>query len=196
MIPSPKTKVQAAKAPTVPCAINSIDDSDNDLTLPPETPAPDTPKPRRRGRTADNVSIGMMIKKGPNTYRAALDAEHSEQWKEVIGKEVASIESHEVFTFVGKVPEGASMIGSLCVMARKLMANGTIDKWKVRLVGRGDLQKPGDYNDITSTVIDSASIRLAPGLAAMCKDAYAYFSPQTYEMLYGSTRERVSMDGE
>jgi hypothetical protein len=51
-------------------------------------------------------------------------------------------------------------------MGRKLMANGIIDKWKVRLVGRGDLQKPGDYNDITSPVIDSASIGLALGLAA------------------------------
>jgi len=58
------------------------------------------------------------------------------------------------------------MIGSHWVMGRKLMANGTIDKWKVRLVGRGDLQKPGDYNVITSPVIDSASIRLALGLAA------------------------------
>ena len=46
------------------------------------------------------------------------------------------------------------------------MANGTIDKWKVQLVSRGDLQKPGDYKDITSPVIDSASIQLALGLAA------------------------------
>jgi hypothetical protein len=46
------------------------------------------------------------------------------------------------------------------------MANRTIDKWKVRLVSRGDLQKPGDFNDITSPVIDSASIRHALGLAA------------------------------
>jgi hypothetical protein len=95
-----------------------------------------------------------------------LDAEDAEQWKEAIVKEMASMERHEVFTFVEKVPEGASMIGSRWVMGRKLMANGTIDKWKVRLVGRGDLQKPGDYNDITSPVIDSASIRLALGLAA------------------------------
>ena len=29
-----------------------------------------------------------------------------------------------------------------------------------------------------------------------CKDAYAYVSPQTYEMVYGCTRERVSIDGE
>ena len=107
-----------------------------------------------------------MIEQGPKTYRAALDAEDAEQWKEAISKEVASMESHEVFTFVEKVPEGASKIGSRWVMGRKLIAKGTIDKWKVRLVGRGDLQKPGDYNDITSPVIDLASIRLTLSLAA------------------------------
>jgi hypothetical protein len=169
----PKAMIQPPKATALPRAINPNDDSVDDLTLPPDTPPPATPppeipppKPRRSGRTAANVSIAMMIEQGPKTYRAALDAEDAEQWKEAIGKEMASMESHEVFTFVDKVPEGASMIGSRWGIGRKLMANGTIDKWKVRLVGRGDLQKPGDYNDITSPVIDSASIRLALGLAA------------------------------
>jgi len=108
----------------------------------------------------------MLIEQGPKTYHAGLYAEEAEQWKEAIGKEVASMESHEVFTFIEKVPDGASMIGSRWVMGRKLMANVTIDKWKVRLVGHGDHQKPPDFNDITSAVIDSASIRLAVGLAA------------------------------
>jgi hypothetical protein len=35
----------------------------------------------------------------------------------------------------------------------------------VRLVGRGNQQTPGDYNDITSPVIDSASVRPALGRA-------------------------------
>jgi len=73
---------------------------------------------------------------------------------------------HEVFTFVDKVPEGASMTGSRWVMGRKLMGNGIIEKWKVRLLSRGNLQKPGDYNDITSAVIDMVLIRLALGLPA------------------------------
>jgi len=162
-VQAPKTMVQPLKAAALPHAINPIDDSDDDLTPPPETPPP---KSRRSGRTAANVSIAMMIEKGPKTYRAALDAEDAEQWKEAIGKEVASMESHEVFTFVEKVPEGASMIGSRWVMGRRLMANWTIDKWKVRLVGRSDLQKPGNYNEITSPVIDSALIRLALSVAA------------------------------
>jgi len=106
-----------------------------------------------------------MIEQGPKTYRAALDAVDAEQCKEAIGKEMASMESHEVFTIIDKVPEGASMTGSHWVMGKNLMANRTIDRWKVQLVGRGDLQKPGHYNDITSPVIASASIQLALGLA-------------------------------
>jgi hypothetical protein len=168
MMHSPKAMVQPPKAAALPGAINSIDDSNDDFRPPPETPPPEIPppKPRRSGRTAASVSIAMMIETGPMTYRAVLDADDAQQWKEAISKEVGSMESHNVFTFVEKVPEGASMIGSRWVMGRKLMPNGTIDKWIVRLVGRGDLQKPGDYKDITSPVIDSSSIRLALGLAA------------------------------
>jgi hypothetical protein len=81
-----------------------------------------------------------------------------------MGKDVVSMESQEVFTFIEKVPDGASLIESHGVMRTKLIANGTIDKWRVRLFGCGDLQTPGDYNVITSPDIDSASIQLALGL--------------------------------
>ena len=137
MIQSPKAEVQRPKASALPRAIIPIDDSHDDPTPCPETPPPETPpeetpprKSRLSGRTAANVSIAMIIEQGPKTYRAALNAEDTEQWKEAIGKEVASMETHEVFTFFEKVPKGASMIGSHWVMGRKLMANGTIEKWK------------------------------------------------------------------
>jgi len=167
MIQSPKAVVQPRKAAALRSAINQIDDSNDDLTPPPQTPPPETlpPTPTRSGRTAANVSIAMMIEQGSKTYCTALDAEDAELWKRAICKDVASMESHEVFFFIEKVPEGASMIESRWVMGRKLMASGTIDKWKVQLVSRGDLQKPGDCKDITSPVIDLASIRLALGLA-------------------------------
>jgi hypothetical protein len=68
--------VPPQKASAWPHAINAIDDSDDDLTQPPETRPP---KPRRSGRTVANVSIGMMIQQGPKIYRAALDEEDTEQ---------------------------------------------------------------------------------------------------------------------
>lgn len=41
--------------------------------------------------------MAMMIEPGPNTYCTALNCEDAEQWKEVIGKEVSTMESHRVF---------------------------------------------------------------------------------------------------
>jgi hypothetical protein len=167
-----------------------FDDSDADSLLPlpktgestPTTPinrmvqelksnmiwsGPTTNSQTRGGGMLDSkISIAMMIEHGPETYKIALNSDYSEQLKEAIGMEMASLESYGVFTFVQKVPSGADIIESRWVMDRKLLVNGQIDKWKVRLVGQGDLQKPGDYNEITFPVIDTASIRLALGLAA------------------------------
>jgi hypothetical protein len=54
----------------------------------------------------------MMIEQGPKTYRTVLNAEDTEQWKETIGKEMASMGILKVFTFVEQVPEGTVMIES------------------------------------------------------------------------------------
>jgi hypothetical protein len=109
----------------------------------------------------------MRIEQGPKPDHPALNAEDTEQWKEAIGKEMALMESHEVFTLVEKVPEGANRNENDWVMGRKQLANRTIDNWNVRLVGRSDLFKPSHYDDNTSPVNDSASIRLALGTGAM-----------------------------
>jgi len=63
MIPSPQANVQPPKSPTMPLAINPIDDSDHDVTPPPETLTMETtpPKPRSSWRTSAIVSIAMMI---------------------------------------------------------------------------------------------------------------------------------------
>jgi hypothetical protein len=54
----------------------------------------------------------MMIEPGPKPYHAGLNSEDAEQWREAIGKEVSSMESHGVFTFVERPPVEASMIVS------------------------------------------------------------------------------------
>jgi hypothetical protein len=112
------------------------------------------------------ISPAMIIKPGPKTHRAALNSEDADQWKEAIGKVVSSMDSHGVQTCVVRAPGDASIIESRWVMGGMLLANGQTEKWKVRLVGRGDQQRPGDYNDITYPGIDSASVRLVIGLAA------------------------------
>jgi len=70
----------------------------------------------------------MMIKPGPKCYRAALNCQDADQWKDAIGKEVSSMGSHGVLTFVGRPPGDASMNESRWVMGRQLLANGQTEK--------------------------------------------------------------------
>jgi hypothetical protein len=53
-----------------------------------------------------------MIQLGPKNYHAALDADNSDRWKEAIDKEMKSMANHRVFTYLEKVPDGASLIES------------------------------------------------------------------------------------
>ena len=117
----------------------------------------------------------------------------------MIGKEVSSMESHGVFTFVERPPGIASMIESRWVISRKLVAKGQTEKWNVRLVGRGDQQKPADHNDITSPVTDSASVQLAHRHAAkhdieiaVLDILTAFLSWLWHETLYAPPRWQVA----
>jgi hypothetical protein len=152
--PSPPDEPPQQLLKAKPRAINPIDDSDDDLSPPPDSPSPDrklkdsqsdlhsvalASSSRTRSGTSP-ISMAIMLEPGPTTYHAALNSEDAEQWKEAIGKEVSLMESHGVFTLVERPPEDASMIESRWVIGRKLLPHGQTTKWKVRLVGRGDQQ--------------------------------------------------------
>jgi hypothetical protein len=69
-----------------------------------------------------------MMEPGPKTYSAALNSEDADQWKEAIGKEVSSMESHGVVTSDQWPPGDASMIESRWMMGRHILANGRTEK--------------------------------------------------------------------
>jgi len=139
-VPSVQPPQQRLKARPLPS--NPIDDSDDDLSPPPDSLEPNrmlkelqsdvklivlaSSSRTRSGRST--ISMAMMIEPGPKTYRTALNSEDANQWKEAIGKEVSSMESHGVFTFVERPPEDASMIESQWVMGRTLLTNGQTEK--------------------------------------------------------------------
>jgi hypothetical protein len=74
------------------------------------------------------MSMAMFTKPGPKIYHPALNSEDAAKWKEAIAKEVSSMQSHGVFTYVAGHPEDASMIESQWVMRRKLVANSQTEK--------------------------------------------------------------------
>ena len=74
--------------------------------------------------------------------------------------ELSSIDKKSVWELVGLLP-GRKVIGNKWVLKVKRKANGSIDKYKARLVVKGFTQQEGiDYDETFSPVVRVASIRL------------------------------------
>ena len=64
------------------------------------------------------------------------------------------------------LPPGKKPVGCKYVFKIKYHTDGSIDKYKVRLVAQGFLQQEGvDYNEIFAPVVDSTSISLLLAIA-------------------------------
>ena len=85
-------------------------------------------------------------KKGKNpdlpNYREAMEGEHADEFKAAMKKEITALEKHGTWTGVLKsdIPEHGEIIPLTWAFRIKRKPNGEFDKFKARLVVRGDLQ--------------------------------------------------------
>ena len=83
----------------------------------------------------------------PQSYEEAINGPEGDQWKEAMDAEIGQLKEMGTWQ-VTELPEGRKAIGCRWVFMKKRDENGTIIKFKARLVAQGFSQKPGtDYSD-------------------------------------------------
>ena len=101
----------------------------------------------------------------PSSLREALTGPDAKHWRPAVQGEYDSIQEARTYDIV-ELPHGRTAIGCKFVLAKKLLADGSV-KYKARLVAKGFTQQAGiDYQETYSPVVRYASLRALLSLAA------------------------------
>ncbi|MBM4098126.1 MAG: DDE-type integrase/transposase/recombinase, partial [Planctomycetes bacterium] len=105
----------------------------------------------------------------PKSFRQAMRSPQRDYWREAIAKELAGLLALETWEMVpaSSMPPGANLMHCHYVFTVKRKADGSIEKFKARLVADGNTQKHGiDFDRVFATVVKTSTIRLVLLLAA------------------------------
>lgn len=104
--------------------------------------------------------LDAVVLKDPKNYREAMKDPRVEKWKQAISDEIEALEHNGTWE-VAKKPRDTKLLHSKWVFKPKKHANGTIERYKARLVSRGDEQLYGvDYTYTFSVVLEMISGKL------------------------------------
>ncbi|GKE71469.1 retrotransposon protein, putative, ty1-copia subclass [Tanacetum coccineum] len=129
-------------------------------------------EPRRSKRARKEKSFGpnfvsFMVENKPTSYREAVTSSEGQQWREAIKSEIESILQNHTWELVDLL-SCCKPLGYKWILKKKRIADGTVDKYKARLVIKGFRQREGlDYFDTYSLVTRITSIRMILAIAAL-----------------------------
>jgi hypothetical protein len=114
----------------------------------------------------DSCMMSQVREDGvPRNYKEAIASRDAKQWKEAIDKEVKSICDNGTFELV---KHHGSVIGCSWLFKIKYKQDGTIEKYKARIVAQGFSQRYGvDFQETYAPVAKLKSIRTILALAAL-----------------------------
>ena len=134
----------------------------------------------------------LVMEDDPQTYDQAMKSVDAVFWKEAIQSELDSIMGNNTWVLVD-LPRGCKPLRSKWIFKKKLKVDGTVDKFKARLVAMGNTQKKGlDYFDSYSPVTKFATIRVLFALASIHKLLVHQMDVKT-AFLHGDLEEEIYM---
>ncbi|GKV22140.1 hypothetical protein SLEP1_g32031 [Rubroshorea leprosula] len=99
----------------------------------------------------------------PKTMKKALQIPH---WFNAMREELDAFHKNNTWTLVPLPSSPTNIVGSKWVLKTKLNPDGTIERFKARLIARGFTQVPGvDFDETFSPVLKPTTLRLVIALA-------------------------------
>ena len=130
----------------------------------------------------------------PASWTEAMKTGEAAEWTRACDEELASLRSCKVFTAVPRSSIKGRILTSKWVLKVKKLADGSIERFKARIVARGFMQVEGvDYNETFAPVAKFQSIRLILALTAQ-HDLELHQMDVKTAFLYGTLDEEVYME--
>jgi hypothetical protein len=103
----------------------------------------------------------------PASWKEAMKHPQATEWLLAGQAEYQSLVDNKTWELVDPPRDGHNILRTRWVFTKKLKADGSIDRFKARLVVQGFRQRPGvDYNEIFSPVVRMEVLRTLFGIAA------------------------------
>ncbi|GJV38490.1 zinc finger, CCHC-type containing protein [Tanacetum coccineum] len=120
-----------------------------------------------RDEVSDQHSYCFNVEDDPKTFDEAMKSQDAAFWKEAINDEMDSIMGNNTWV-LADLPPGCRPLGCKWIFKRKMKVDGTVEKFKARLVIQGFNQRSGiDYFDTYAPVARISTIRLLIALASI-----------------------------
>ena len=101
----------------------------------------------------------------PRNVEEALSSVHAKQWKDAMDSEHSSLIRNKTWSLVSR-PKDVNIVGNRWVFKVKRKGDGSIDRFKARLVAQGFSQTYGvDYDEVFSPVVRFSTLRSLLALA-------------------------------
>lgn len=138
------------------------------------------------------VAEVQNLPKDPVTYKQALESPNKELWNKAMMSEINSLNENKTWDLVN-LPDGRKALPCKWIYKLKTNPDGSIDKFKARLVLKGYSQQKGiDYDKTFSPVARLTTIRAIIAIAAKENLNLRQFDVAT-AFLNGSVEEEIYM---
>ena len=133
----------------------------------PRDPTPHLPDSDEEDGYQEVHFAGIAAGADPRTFKQAMSCPDAYRWREAAVEEVNTLMANGTWEIVD-LPPGKKAIGSGWVFKVKRNADGSVERYKGRVVAKGCSQRPGvDFKDLFSPTPRPPAIRLVLALAGM-----------------------------